>query len=133
MRLRRIRELPPAHAEIPRETSVGWPSSFTLALLGIVLFVGVLTDRSRSVWPSIVAHGSWNGVVTTYFSVTGTSTDGMFSGNRYLLGEFGVMAAVGMFGLGVGFAWWHLRHLAQPQQSRAAPGGMGTAGGPMPA
>ena len=35
--------------------------------------------------------------------------DRVFAGSRYLLGEFGWLAAVGMFILGVGFVWWHFR------------------------
>jgi hypothetical protein len=81
-----------------------------VGLLGLVLFVGVLTDRSRSIWPSVLAHGSWNGLVATYFGATGATDDAVFTGSKYLLGEFGAMAAVGMRILGIGFAWWHLRH-----------------------
>ncbi len=40
---------------------------------GIVLFVGVLTDRSRAIWPSVLAHGAWNGIVAKayYASISG--------------------------------------------------------------
>ena len=82
--------------------------AFTVALLGFVLFVGVLTERSRSVWPSVLAHGSWNALVTTYFS-SGAVEDRVFTGSQYLLGEFGWLGAAGMLILGVGFAWWHFR------------------------
>jgi hypothetical protein len=79
-----------------------------VALLGFVLFVGVLTERSRSVWPSVLAHGSWNALVTTYFS-SGAVEDRVFTGSQYLLGEFGWLGATGMLVLGVGFVWWHFR------------------------
>jgi membrane protease YdiL (CAAX protease family) len=36
---------------------IGGIPAFTVGLLGFVLFVGVLTERSRSVWPSVLAHG----------------------------------------------------------------------------
>jgi membrane protease YdiL (CAAX protease family) len=83
--------------------------AFTVGLLGFVLFVGVVTERSRSVWPSVLAHGSWNGLVQSYFSSSGAEQDRVFTGSRYLLGEFGWLGAAGMLILGVGFVWWHLR------------------------
>jgi membrane protease YdiL (CAAX protease family) len=83
--------------------------AFSVGLLGFVLFVGVLTERSRSVWPSVLAHGSWNGLVQSYFSSSGAEEDRVFTGSQYLLGEFGWLGAAGMLILGVGFAWWHLR------------------------
>jgi membrane protease YdiL (CAAX protease family) len=83
--------------------------AFTVALLGFVLFVGVLTERSRSVWPSVLAHGSWNALVASYFSSSGNEEDRVFTGSRYLLGEFGWLGAGGMLVLGVGFVWWHFR------------------------
>jgi membrane protease YdiL (CAAX protease family) len=83
--------------------------AFTVGLLGFVLFVGVLTERSRSVWPSVLAHGSWNALVATYFSSSGAVEDRVFTGSRYLLGEFGWLGAAGMLILGVGFVWWHFR------------------------
>jgi membrane protease YdiL (CAAX protease family) len=49
--------------------------AFSVALLGFVLFVGVLTERSRSVWPSVLAHGSWNALVASYFSSSGAAED----------------------------------------------------------
>jgi hypothetical protein len=88
--------------------NAGLPA-FSVALLGFVLFVGVLTERSRSVWPSVLAHGSWNGLVQTYFSSSGAEADRVFTWTRYLLGEFGWLGAAGMLLLGVGFAWWHFR------------------------
>jgi hypothetical protein len=45
-----------------------------------VLFVGVLTERSRSIWPSVLAHGSWNGLVQSYFSSSGAVEDRVFTG-----------------------------------------------------
>ena len=39
---------------------IGGIPAFTVGLLGFVLFIGVLTERSRSIWPSVLAHGSWN-------------------------------------------------------------------------
>jgi membrane protease YdiL (CAAX protease family) len=83
--------------------------AFSAMLLGFVLFVGVLTERSRSVWPSVLAHGSWNGLVASYFSSSGDDEHRVFTGSRYLLGEFGWLGAVGMLMLGIGFAWWHFR------------------------
>lgn len=55
--------------------------AFTLALLGFVLFVGVLTERSRSVWPSVLADGSWNARVASYFSSSGNAEDRIFTGS----------------------------------------------------
>jgi membrane protease YdiL (CAAX protease family) len=54
---------------------IGGIPAFTVGLLGFVLFVGVLTERSRSVWPSVLAHGSWNALVATYFSASGAVED----------------------------------------------------------
>jgi membrane protease YdiL (CAAX protease family) len=88
---------------------IGGIPAFTVGLLGFVLFVGVLTERSRSVWPSVLAHGSWNGLVQSYFSSSGAVEDRVFTGNQYLLGEFGWLGAAGMLILGVGFVWWHFR------------------------
>ncbi|HWJ52057.1 MAG TPA: CPBP family intramembrane glutamic endopeptidase, partial [Propionibacteriaceae bacterium] len=50
---------------------VGGIPAFTVGLLGFVLFFGVLTERSRSVWPSVLAHGSWIALVQSYFSSSG--------------------------------------------------------------
>jgi membrane protease YdiL (CAAX protease family) len=88
---------------------IGGIPAFSVALVGFVLFIGVLTERSRSVWPSVLAHGSWNALVATYFSSSGAVEDRVFTGSRYLLGEFGWLGAVGMLSLGVGFVWWHFR------------------------
>ena len=54
---------------------IGGIPAFTVGLLGLVLFVGVLTERSRSIWPSVLAHGSWNGLVQSYFSSSGAVED----------------------------------------------------------
>jgi membrane protease YdiL (CAAX protease family) len=94
---------------------VGWYGfgkglyAFTVGLIGLVLFAGVVTDRSRSVWPSTIAHGSWNAFVASYFSTTGETHDGLFSGTRIELGEFGWIATGAMFLLGLAAAWWHFR------------------------
>jgi membrane protease YdiL (CAAX protease family) len=71
------------HGRVPHAglTFAGWYGfnggipAFTVALLGFVLFVGVLTERSRSVWPSVLAHGSWNARVASYFSSSGNEED----------------------------------------------------------
>lgn len=90
-------------------TIAGLPA-FTVAIAGFTLFVGVVTDRSRSLWPSVVAHGAWNGLVATSFAATdGTDSVPAFSGSEALLGEFGWLAAVSTIVLGVGAAAWHTR------------------------
>jgi membrane protease YdiL (CAAX protease family) len=60
---------------------IGGIPAFTVALVGFVLFVGVRTERSRSVWPSVLAHGSWNALVADLDDVTAVvlETDGSFS------------------------------------------------------
>jgi hypothetical protein len=88
---------------------IGGIPAFTVGLLGFVLFIGVLTERSRSVWPSVLAHGFWDALVATYFSAAGAVEDRVFTGSQYLLGEFGWLGAAGMLILGVGFVWWHFR------------------------
>jgi len=86
---------------------VGWYGSpaglpaFTVGILGFGAFVGVLTDRSRSIWPSVVAHGGWNALVATAFV-------GGFTGPEPLIGEFGWVAAVSMLVLGAIAVAWHL-------------------------
>jgi membrane protease YdiL (CAAX protease family) len=106
--------------------SVGGLPAFTVAITGFILFVGVLTDRSRAIWPSVLAHGAWNGMVSkAYFiSLSGTPalacTDGvcpdfaggdyLFTGPQSLLGEFGWIAAISMLVLGLASGWWHMRH-----------------------
>jgi membrane protease YdiL (CAAX protease family) len=89
--------------------SIGGIPAFTVGLLGFVLFISVLTERSRSIWPSVLAHGSWNALVARYFSSSGAVEDRVFTGSQYLLGEFGWLGAAGTLILGVGFALWHFR------------------------
>jgi membrane protease YdiL (CAAX protease family) len=102
---------------------IGGIPAFTVALLGFVLFVGVLTERSRSVWPSVLAHGSWNALVATYFSSSGAVEDRAFTGSQYQLGEFGWLGAAGMLILGVGFVWWHFRTPTKDSLSPKEPTG----------
>jgi membrane protease YdiL (CAAX protease family) len=106
--------------------SVGGLLAFTVAITGFILFVGVLTDRSRAIWPSVLAHGAWNGMVAKayYASLSGEAIpacrdgacpdfagDGyLFTGPQSLLGEFGWIAAVTMLLLGLAAGWWHMRH-----------------------
>jgi membrane protease YdiL (CAAX protease family) len=45
-------------------------AAFTVAIVGMTLFVGVLTDRSRSPWPAVIAHGAWNALVATSFAMS---------------------------------------------------------------
>ena len=100
--------------------SLGGLPAFTVAILGFTLFIGVLTDRSGSLWPSVVGHGVWNGLVATSFA---TSRDGVdvpaFAGSDALLGEFGWLAAVASLLLGLVAAWWHLRSSQQPASEPA--------------
>ncbi len=86
--------------------SVGGLPAFTVAIVGFVLFVGVITDRSRSIWPSVVAHGAWNALVANGFSAP--SGESAFTGDTGV-GEFGWICAIGMLALGLGFAVWHVR------------------------
>lgn len=91
--------------------SIAGLAAFTLAVAGFTLFVGVLTDRSRSLWPSVVAHGGWNGLVATSFAATeGTDNVPAFSGSDALLGEFGWLAGITMLALGLAAAAWHTSH-----------------------
>lgn len=79
-------------------------------MFGITLFLGVITDRARGIWPSVVIHGAWNGLVATSFAVTeGDSKMPAFSGSEQLLGEFGWLAAVSALALGLVAAVWHTR------------------------
>lgn len=89
--------------------------AFTLAIVGFTLFVGVLTDRSKSLWPSVVAHGAWNGLVATSFAATeGSESVPAFSGSDALLGEFGWLAAGSMLAVGLVAALWHTRTMKGP-------------------
>jgi membrane protease YdiL (CAAX protease family) len=99
--------------------------AFTVAITGIVLFAGVLTDRSASVWPSVLLHSTWNGMVATAFVTSGAGESiptctssgcpgffggsSLFTGSQSLLGEFGWIAALTMLVLGVLAGVWHLR------------------------
>ncbi len=108
---------------------LGWYGSlrglpaFTVAVVGVSLFMGVITDRSGSMWPSVLAHGAWNGLVATSFAVTrGGEEVPAFTGNEDLLGEFGWFAAVSILTVGVVAAVWHVRTGARrraPREARA--------------
>ncbi len=50
--------------------SVGGLPAFTVAIAGFTLFVGVLTDRPASIWPSVMARGSWDALVATSLAAT---------------------------------------------------------------
>jgi membrane protease YdiL (CAAX protease family) len=91
-------------------TRAGLPA-FTVAIAGFTLFVGVLTDRSKSLWPSVLAHGAWNALVATGFAVVtlGGARLAAFTGSTTWVGEFGWLAAVASLALGVIAAIWHLR------------------------
>jgi membrane protease YdiL (CAAX protease family) len=88
-------------------------------LLGFVLFVGVLTERSRSVWSSVLAHGSWNGLVQSHFSSSGAVEDRVLTGSRYLL-----VSSAG-WGGGHGDSRSRVRVVAfpYPNQGRSVPEG----------
>jgi len=81
--------------------SLGGLPAFTVAIIGFGAFVGVLTDRSRSLWPSVVAHGGWNALVATAFVHS-------FTGDAALIGEFGWVAAASMLTLGIVSVAWHV-------------------------
>lgn len=106
---------------------MGGLPAFTVAITGFVLFVGVLTERSRSVWPSMLAHGAWNALVATSFAWDGSDAKQGFTGSDYLLGEFGWLAAATMLVIGLGLAWWHLRTPTKDGLSPSAPMGYGGA------
>ncbi len=97
-------------------TLSGLPA-FTVAIAGFTLFVGVITDRSRGLWASTLAHGAWNGLVATSFVVaTADIPIQAFTGDPALLGEFGWIAASATLALGLGMALWHTR---SPRPARA--------------
>ena len=84
--------------------------AFTVAIVGITLFLGVITDRSRSLWPSVMTQGAWNGLVATSFAATkGIERVPAFAGSDELMGEFGWLAAVTSLVLGLAAALWHTR------------------------
>lgn len=88
--------------------------AFTVAIFGFTLFLGVITDRSRSLWPSVITHGAWNGLVATSFAVTeGTTKVPGFAGSDKLMGEFGWLAAITSLIVGVVAALWHTRRTEQ--------------------
>ena len=96
--------------------TIGGLAAFTVGIVGFTLFVGVLTDRSRSLWPSVIAHGAWNGLVSTGFAL---STKGgvplqAFKGSTTWVGEFGWLAAIGSIVLGVAATIWHLNRSPDP-------------------
>jgi membrane protease YdiL (CAAX protease family) len=88
--------------------------AFTVAIAGFSLFVGVLTDRARSVWPSVAAHGAWNALVATGFAVktSGGESLSAFTGSTVWVGEFGWLAAISTLAIGIGATVWHLRRSA---------------------
>jgi len=90
--------------------------AFTVAIMGFTLFVGVLTDRSRSIWPSVIAHGAWNGLVSTGFAVSTTGGVRLqaFTGSTIWVGEFGWLAAIGSICVGVAATIWHLNRSPDP-------------------
>ena len=90
-------------------TKAGIPA-FTVAIAGFTLFVGVLTDRSKSMWPSVLAHGAWNALIATGFAVTTLAGAKLpaFAGSTTWVGEFGWLAAAGSLALGVAATIWHL-------------------------
>jgi membrane protease YdiL (CAAX protease family) len=91
--------------------------AFTVAIAGFTLFVGVLTDRSKSVWPSVAAHGAWNALVATGFAVTTADGDKLqaFVGSTTWVGEFGWLAAISALVIGVAASVWNLRWPAESQ------------------
>jgi membrane protease YdiL (CAAX protease family) len=91
-------------------TRAGVPA-FTVAIVGFTLFVGVLTDRSASIWPSVMAHGGWNALVATGFAATRIAGGQAqaFAGSTTWVGEFGWLAAISTLVLGIGATVWHLR------------------------
>ena len=92
---------------------LGWYGSvdgilaFTVMILGFGAFVGVVTDRSRGIWASVLAHGTWNGLVATSFAVYAGGSQ-RFTGDPALLSEFGWIAAFSMLVLGAVAVTWHL-------------------------
>lgn len=95
--------------------TIGGIPAFTVAIVGFVLFIGVITDRSRSLWPSVLAHGAWNGLVSTGFAVTTINGSQLqaFTGSTAWVGEFGWLAAIGSLFVGLVAAVWHMRNQNQ--------------------
>ena len=92
--------------------SVSGIPAFSVAIIGFVLFIGVVTDRARSLWPSVIAHGAWNGLVSTGFAVSTLSGVPLqaFTGSTTWVGEFGWLAAMGSLLVGLVAAVWHIRN-----------------------
>jgi membrane protease YdiL (CAAX protease family) len=106
--------------------SFGGIPAFTVMILGFGAFVGVITDRSRSIWPSVLAHGTWNALVATSFAVHAEGRP-RFTGDPALLGEFGWIAAISTFVLGAAAVTWHLfagggSHMPYPRTTWTAAG-----------
>ena len=95
--------------------------AFTVALAGMTLFVGVITDRSRSLWPSVVAHATWNALVLTGFAVGISGNAHAFTGSHTVVGEFGWLAAIASLVLGLAATWWHLRRPQPAEMPVPAP------------
>jgi membrane protease YdiL (CAAX protease family) len=84
--------------------------AFTVAIVGITLFLGVITDRSRSLWPAVITHGAWNALVATSFAASeGNEQVPAFAGSDELMGEFGWLAAATSLVVGIVAALWHTR------------------------
>lgn len=110
--------------------TLGGLPAFTVALVGFTLFVGVITDRSRAVWPAIVAHGAWNGLAANGFAGNDTPA---FTGSEQLVGEFGWLAAVASLVVGVVATVWHMRTMGGPipaPDAAAVPSGTTAAAAP---
>jgi hypothetical protein len=102
-----------------------------VAIIGITLFIGVITDRSRAVWPSVIAHGAWNALVVSGFvvaAVPGNASLAVFAGSTFWVGEFGWLAAIASLVTGALATWWHLSRpmpnpltpaAPQPEQAKA--------------
>jgi hypothetical protein len=101
------------YAEFRRETNaLAVPEGRGLAALSRHRIAHITSEEKRSGRDLVLRGRPWTDSerrVQSYFSSSGAVEDRVFTGSRYLLGEFGWLAAVGMLILGVGFAWWHFR------------------------
>ena len=98
--------------------SAGGLPAFTISLAGPTLFIGALTDRSKSVWPSVIAHGTWNALIATSLTVYEGGMEGTaIAGSDALTGEFRWLPAETMLIVGTAAAWWHMRRTATLQQA----------------
>jgi membrane protease YdiL (CAAX protease family) len=110
---------------------LGWYGSlpglpaFTVAIAGLTLFTGVLTERSRAIWPSVIAHGAWNALVATGFAVAGNASLAVFAGDPVWVGEFGWLAAIASLATGAVAAWWHLSRPMPDAPSTTPPSSSG--------